>query len=109
MPNYMFSFGNSTDGSIGAVMRVIAPDKDAALATIREVLEANWPGGTNDRLLRPLDEQGNRDQRVEYFNVYFNPEKITLADIDEGETEDEDGDGETEDDDEEGEPKEGDE
>jgi len=69
MRKWHLDIGDSSDGPIGACGVVEAPDKAAALARFREVLEML----STYQLRRPnrANELG-----VEYLNVYFNPDAI---------------------------------
>jgi hypothetical protein len=69
MKSYHFDLGNSNTGPIGFSARVNAGSMDEALAILQEALPNELPA---DGL--PKD--------IEYLNVYFNGEAITLKDID---------------------------
>jgi hypothetical protein len=75
----LISAGNSSQGPVGFCARVKAYTKEEAIekfsSLVPECIEAR-------RHLDP-DEAGD----VEYFNVYFNENALTVKDIDEGETE----------------------
>ena len=75
--NFLFSFGNSTDGPIGMCVRVWAKTKAEAVAKLRACLPEELPVKSH------IDSTS-----VEYANVYLNPEAITEADIDSVEDED---------------------
>ena len=70
--SYHFNLGNSTDGHVGYCASVIATSKVHAVRILKGAigLEAK---------IRPVEG----DERVEYIEVYFNPDKISVADIDE--------------------------
>lgn len=72
MKSFHFSLGNSTDGPIGFCARVTAESRDAAVDILRLCI-----GDTLEMRLR--------HEQVEYANVYFNEDAITVADIDEEE------------------------
>lgn len=81
MMSYLFDFGDSNTGPIGACIRVQAKDRAEAVAKVKNLL-----GEYVDiaRMLQPEDDC------VEYANVYFNPDAVTENDIsDEEEVEDE--------------------
>ena len=78
MPSYHFDCGNSSDGPIGFCGRVVAESPHEALRILQEELP--------ESLSVDVD-----DDRIEYLNVYFGSENVTVTDID---TED-DTDGET--------------
>jgi hypothetical protein len=80
MKSYLFSCGDSGRGPVGFCARVEAETPEEALALLREALPEEVPVPIHD-------DQGNRDGRFEYVNVYLSAENVTLADIDEGETE----------------------
>jgi len=82
VPCFKFEFGNSTVGPLGMVARVTAPDKATALRLLQERIENAYPGQDVNLHLG--------DAPVEYVNVYVNAEAMTLDDIDDDETEDDD-------------------
>lgn len=81
--NYLFSLGNSTDGPVGFCVRVIAPSKKVALQKLKEALPQDLE---LESFVDP--DEGPDTARVEYFNVYINPDAITVKDIEDSETED---------------------
>jgi hypothetical protein len=80
MKSWTFDIGNSTDGEIGAVMRVQGENMEEATARANAALVTLSNNGI---------EIGKGLSGVEYCTVYFNPDKtFTVADA-----LDEDGDG----------------
>lgn len=73
---YRFSFGNSTNGPIGAVIVVRARSKKAALERAREVLEP-------EQEIADHRFEADMDERNEYCNIYFNSEALTLEHLEE--------------------------
>ena len=85
LKSFLVSAGNSSKGPVGFCMRVRATTKAKAIkiakAALPECIEANdyiYDG--------PCD--GESVGAIEYFNVYFNDAVLTVADIEDGETED---------------------
>lgn len=74
MKSFHFELGNSSDGPVGFCARIKAEDEEEAVAILRDAIEE-----LNRELASPTDLGDN----VEYLEVYFNPAKITVADIDE--------------------------
>lgn len=72
MKSYHFSLGNSTDGPVGFCARIYAGSPEEAVATLQSDLPAEMsaksPYATN---------------QTEYIQVYFNPDAISVDDIDE--------------------------
>lgn len=70
MNSYHFDLGNSNTGPIGFCARITAETPEEALRILRDALpdelSADTSGGAH----------------VEYINVYFNPDAVTVADID---------------------------
>jgi len=84
LKSFHFDVGNSTTGPIGFCARVRAKSKEEAL----KILKSNLP--------EEHELGGNKEEGIEYLNVYFNEEKVFLKDIDDGEDVDEDEEGEGE-------------
>jgi hypothetical protein len=90
MLSFAFDLGNSADGPIGLVVRVRAADKEEALERVCDFLR------------RVLDEGGGIDLpvvdedegRIEYGRIYVSPGNISVADIYDGDTEEDDEEGE---------------
>lgn len=81
MKSYLFSFGNSTVGPVGACARVEAESPEEAL----RIVKAAAPKVEE---LATLDTQHYKaGSGIEYFSVYFNHEAFTLDHIEESETE----------------------
>jgi hypothetical protein len=72
MPNYRISAGNSTTGPIGFVARLTAGNAETALERLKEALP-DWHPVSDDR--------GAGTSHPIHLNVYFNPDAITLADV----------------------------
>ena len=68
--SYLFSVGNSNDGPIGMCARVIASSREEALEILCDRLEE-------------VNCCSELMEGEEYIEVYFNPNAITTADIDE--------------------------
>ena len=77
MGSYLIDLGNSNDGPIGLVLRVIAKDKADAVEVARLALGL-VSGDCGEIALRVPTEV--RDE-VEYINVYLNPSVITEKDV----------------------------
>lgn len=71
--SYLFSCGDSTAGAVGFCARVRAHSRQAALQLLREALPQSLPAPDAD------------DSAVEYLNVYFNADAVTVDDIEEEE------------------------
>lgn len=80
---YMFDLGDSTNGPIGMVLRVRAPNRDRAIEIARETLRSCL-GECDQITLQVPDEL--RDQ-VEYIRLYLNPDRVSHLDIYDEETE----------------------
>lgn len=78
-----FSLGNSTQGALGAVIWVYATNAEDALEIAQDALYETSEHDFAVEFLR--DEEG-----ADYVNVYFNPEALSLADIELWEYVDED-------------------
>lgn len=70
MPDYHFSVGNSTTGPIGFCAAVTASSRDDAVRILREHL---------DSCNCELEIPGTGDDPI---TVYFNPNAVTVDDID---------------------------
>ena len=75
LTSYHFDLGDSSSGPIGACARVTAKDPEQAVTILRRALE----------LLEREYKLLRQAQGVEYLTVYFNPERITAANIDDEE------------------------
>lgn len=77
--SFLIDVGNSSTGPVGFCARVIATSKEEAIAKfaslVPECIEARGE----------LDPDEAED--VEYFNVYFNENHISVKDIEDSETE----------------------
>lgn len=73
MPSYHFDVGNSDEGPIGYCARVTAESKEEAIEKLRAQLD--HIGGARE-IFRDWDD-------IEYLEVYFNSELVTVDDIDE--------------------------
>lgn len=75
MKTFHFSAGDSTDGPVGFCAEIEAETEAEALeklkAALPEILE--------------VDPKLNSWKDIVYVNVYFNTDRLTLADIDEKE------------------------
>lgn len=69
--SYLFSCGNSTVGPIGFCARVQATSRREAL----QLLKAGLP--TDATVETAADAEGS----IEYLNVYFNEDAVTVQDI----------------------------
>lgn len=86
LKSFLVSAGNSSEGPVGFCMRVRAKSKAQAIkiakSALPECIEAN------DYI---YDDGMNTAEysigAIEYFNVYFNDAALTVADIEDGETE----------------------
>lgn len=67
MPEYRISVGNSTTGPIGFVARLTAKNPEAALA----ILQDHMPEYVQI-MMEPI-----------HLNVYFNPDGVTIDDVEE--------------------------
>jgi hypothetical protein len=83
--SFLISAGNSDQGPVGFCARVRAETKEDAVQKLQAVLPECM------EVLSYLDPDERAD--IEYFNVYCNYEKLTVADIEDGETEDVDEEG----------------
>ena len=72
---YHFSLGNSSYGPIGYCARVEADSPERAVEWLRAVIQ-----DVADGLM--IAEHGDGYAGLDYAEVYFNPEQITVADID---------------------------
>lgn len=77
--SYLIDFGNSSVGPIGACARIRAENPEAALEIFRELCPETvevdvWE---DDGLL----DQTPPPRKVIYFNVYLNPEAVTLSEV----------------------------
>ena len=82
MTSYMFDLGDSSDGPIGMVLRVRAPNRDQAIEIARETLRSCM-GECGQITLQVPDEL--REQ-VESIQLYLNPDRISHLDIYDEET-----------------------
>ena len=86
LKSFLVSAGNSSVGPVGFCMRVRATTKAQAIkiakAALPECIEAN------DYIYDDGPCDGESVGAIEYFNVYFNDAALTVADIEDGETED---------------------
>lgn len=73
MKSFHFSLGNSSDGPVGFCARVKASSKQAAIDRLKRALPVELD----------VRVDSENDEDVEYVQVYFNPEAITAAAIDE--------------------------
>lgn len=87
LKSFLVSAGNSSKGPVGFCMRVRAKSKAQAIKIAKialpECIEANdyiYDDG--------VDTAEYSFGAIEYFNVYFNDAALTVADIEDGETED---------------------
>ena len=71
--SYHFSLGNSSEGPVGFCARITASSKEAAVAKLQMALF--------DALDHPVCGEDADD--IEYIQVYFNSDAITVDDIDE--------------------------
>lgn len=78
--SFLISAGNSTNGAVGYCARVEAHSEDEAVGILRKCLPEYVKA-------HPCSENQDENDRIEYLNVYFNPEKVTVEDISNGETE----------------------
>ena len=78
MNRYHFGVGNSTHGPVGYCAAIYAESPEDALEVLRGMLEGD---GVLGHLIDDPDARENGG--IDYLNVYFNPEKVTLEDIDE--------------------------
>jgi len=74
MKRYHFSLGDSRDGPVGFCAAVYAENPTRAV----EKLQASLP---EEQVVEPLES--DEDGEVEYIASYFNPFKVSEADIDE--------------------------
>ena len=77
MGSYLIDLGNSNDGPIGMVLRVIARGKADAIEVARRALKL-VSGDCGEIALRVPAEV--KDE-VEYVHVYLNPSVITEKDV----------------------------
>jgi hypothetical protein len=80
MPSYHFSLGNSTVGPVGFCARIYADTPDEAVHKLSELLEGIADGYdlTGDHVYPGIG----------YAEAYFNPDAVTVQDIDEIEDQD---------------------
>jgi len=78
MKHYHFSCGNSSDGAVGFCARVRAHSREEALDIICKVLPEDLPVKVRGLFGEPED-----NERVDYVEVYFGVDNITVDDIDE--------------------------
>jgi hypothetical protein len=86
MKSFHFSLGDSSDGPIGFCASIKAKTQEDALAALRDAIEAinrehSLPDDRGNRAYMSVDSV-RPTLEVEYIQVYFNPDKITLDDID---------------------------
>ena len=81
--SYLFDLGDSNDGPIGMVLRVLATDEDQAVQIARKALRLAV-GECGQITVQVPDEF--KDE-VEYIALYINPDNVTKRDISEAETE----------------------
>ncbi len=74
--SFHFSLGDSSTGPIGFCARIVAANKDEAVARLRDLLETNTDDVGGVMVL---------DSGPEYIQAYINPEAITASDIDDTE------------------------
>lgn len=79
--SYLFSCGDSSNGPVGFCARVQATSRREAL----RLLKAGLP--TEAAIPTAADTEAS----IEYLNVYFNEDAVTLADVEDEEDVDEDG------------------
>lgn len=79
MNSYLFSLGNSYPGPIGYCFRVIAASPEEAVEKAKEI--------TTDLQTVSIADSIQNDALETYFNIYINPEAITVGDIEMSETE----------------------
>ncbi len=72
MKSYHFDVGNSTAGAIGLCARVTATSKAAAVHILRDNLPEEIEA------VSFCEEPG----KIEYLNIYINPEMVTIKNID---------------------------
>jgi hypothetical protein len=84
LKSFLVSAGNSSKGPVGFCMRVRATTKAQAIKIARAALPESIEA--NDYIYDDGDSES--DGAIEYFNVYFNDAALTVADIEDGETED---------------------
>lgn len=76
LKRYEFSFGNSGTGPIGFVVHVIASSKTKALALLHKCLPAS-----NCLDLEGRFREWDAEEGVRYFDIYFNPDAMTVENI----------------------------
>lgn len=81
--SYLFDLGDSNDGPIGMVMRVLATDEDQAVRIARDALRLAV-GESGQITVQVPDEF--KDE-VEYIALYVNADNVTKRDISEADTE----------------------
>jgi hypothetical protein len=79
LKSFLVSAGDSSKGPVGFCMRVRATTKAQAI----KIAKAALPECIED-----AHKDFDMDDDIEYFNVYFNDAALTVADIEDGETED---------------------
>jgi hypothetical protein len=70
---YNFGLGNTSTGAIGANLTVVARTPDAALDRAKKMLRENLNGISLDEVVGHADGES--------FRVYVNPERLSVADI----------------------------
>lgn len=80
MPMFSFHFdcGDSNDGPVGFCARVKAETKEKALQILKNTLPTEVKA-------RPASSDEKENGAIEYIEIYLNPDRITLNDIDDGE------------------------
>jgi len=80
MKRYHFNVGNSTDGPVGYCASVYAESPEDALGMLRELL-------AGDGCLGELVDDRSTELHggIDYLNVYFTADRVTVDDIDEEE------------------------
>lgn len=83
LKSYHFNLGNSTKGPIGMCAQVKATSKKEAVEILQRVLPEELE----------IKHQVEDTDEIEYVNVYFGSENITIEDIDDVEDEEDEADG----------------
>lgn len=81
--SYLFDLGDSNDGPIGMVLRVLATNQNQAVQIARKALRLAI--GECGQITVQVPDQFKDD--VEYIALYVNPDNVTKRDISEEETE----------------------
>jgi hypothetical protein len=81
--SYLFDLGDSNDGPIGMVLRVLATNQNQAVQIARKALRLAI--GECGQITVQVPDQFMDD--VEYIALYVNPDNVTKRDISEEETE----------------------